>query len=73
LFFISPYSKHVSKRISELDPFSYEDMRIIGVIRQNQILTDSLRDIIIEKYDTIIFSGNDKKVFEALSWMEENN
>ena len=73
LFFISPYSKHVSKRIRELDPFSYEDMKVIGVIRKNQVLTDSLRDIIIEKYDTIIFSGNHKKVFEALSWMEENN
>ena len=73
LFFIIPLSKHVSKRLSELDPYSYEDMKVIGVIRKNQVLNDSLRDIIIEKYDTIIFSGNHKKVFEALSWMEENN
>jgi CPA2 family monovalent cation:H+ antiporter-2 len=73
LFFIGPYSKHVSKKLCELEPFNYEDMKVIGVIRQNQALTKSLRDLIIEKYDTIIFSGNHKKVFEAMSWMEENN
>jgi CPA2 family monovalent cation:H+ antiporter-2 len=73
LFFISPNSKHVSKKIGKLDPFKYEDMQIIGVIRHNQVITEALSDVIIEKYDTIIFGGNHKKVFEALSWMEENN
>jgi CPA2 family monovalent cation:H+ antiporter-2 len=73
LFFISPYSKHVSKTLRELEPFSYKDMKVIGVIRQNKVLTKALSDLPIEKYDTIIFSGNHKKVFEAMSWMEENN
>jgi Trk K+ transport system NAD-binding subunit len=73
LFFISPYSKHVSKRLRELDPFIYKDMKVIGVIRQNKVLTRALSELCIEKYDTIIFSGNHKKVFEAMSWMEENN
>jgi CPA2 family monovalent cation:H+ antiporter-2 len=73
LFFISPYSNHVSKKIIDLEPFHYEDIRIIGVIRQNQVLTESLQNIKIEKYDSIIFSGNHKKVFEALTWMENNN
>jgi len=73
LFFISPFSKHVSKNISELEPFHYEDMKIIGVIRRNQVLTKPLRDFIIKKYDTIIFSGNHNKVSEALTWMENNN
>ena len=73
LFFIGPYSKHVSKKLSELEPFNYEDMKVIGVIRQNKVLTQSLQDLLVEKYDTIIFSGNHKKVFEAMSWMEENN
>jgi len=73
LFFISPFSKHVSKRIRELKPFDYENMNIIGVIRQNKVLTKSLKDLIIEKFDTIIFSGNHKKVFQAMSWMEKNN
>ncbi len=73
LFFISPFSKHVAKNITDLEPFHYEDMKIIGVIRKNQVLTKSLRDLIIEKYDTIIFSGNHKKVSEAMTWFEENN
>jgi CPA2 family monovalent cation:H+ antiporter-2 len=73
LFFISPYSKYVSKMLKELDPFSYKDMNIIGVIRKNKVLTRALSELCIEKYDTIIFSGNHKKVFEAMTWMEENN
>lgn len=73
MFFISPFSKHVSKKIGELEPFHYEDMKIIGVIRQNTILSRSLEDLLIEKYDSIIFSGNHKKVYQALNWMEENN
>ncbi len=73
LFFIGPYSKHISKKLGELEPFNYEDMKVIGVIRQNKVVTQSLQDLLVEKYDTIIFSGNHKKVFEAMSWMEENN
>jgi hypothetical protein len=48
-------------------------MKVIGVIRQNKVLTRTLSELCIEKYDTIIFSGNHKKVFEAVCWMEENN
>ncbi len=73
LFFIGPFSKHISKKIEDLEPFSYEEMKIIGVIRRNSILTDSLKKLILEKYDTLIFSGNHKKVYEALTWMEGNN
>jgi CPA2 family monovalent cation:H+ antiporter-2 len=73
LFFISPYSKYVSKKLGDLDPFNYEDMMIIGVIRHNKILTESLEDLVIESLDTIIFSGIHAKVFDALSWMEKNN
>jgi len=73
MFFISPFSKHVSKKISELEPFNYEDMKIIGVIRRNKVLTRSLEELVIEKYDSIIFSGNHKKVYQAVNWMEENN
>ncbi|MGD2089115.1 MAG: cation:proton antiporter [Candidatus Aminicenantes bacterium] len=73
IFFISPFSKHVSKKISELEPFNYEDMKIIGVIRRNKLLTRSLEELVIQKHDSIIFSGNHKKVYQALNWMEENN
>jgi CPA2 family monovalent cation:H+ antiporter-2 len=73
MFFISPFSKHVSKKLSELEPFNYEDMKIIGVIRRNSLLTRSLEELVIEKQDSIIFSGNHKKVHQALIWMEENN
>jgi CPA2 family monovalent cation:H+ antiporter-2 len=73
LFFISPYSKHVAKKLCDLEPFHYEDMMIIGVIRHNTILTESLEDLVIESLDTIIFSGIHAKVFDALSWMEKNN
>jgi K+:H+ antiporter len=73
LFFIGPYSKHVSKKIIDIEPFHYEDIKIIGVIRHNQVLTESMQNINIEKYDSIIFSGNHKKVSEALTWMENNN
>jgi CPA2 family monovalent cation:H+ antiporter-2 len=73
MFFISPLSKHVSKKMAELEPFNYEDMKIIGVIRKNRVLTRSLEELVIEKYDSIIFSGNHKKVYQALNWMELNN
>ena len=73
LFFIGPYSRYVSKKIESLAPYHYNDMEIIGVIRKNQVLSDFSQVIIIEKFDTIIFSGNHKKVAEAMAWMEENN
>jgi len=73
LFFISPHSKHISKKIAELEPFDYEDVSIIGVIRKTKVITDSIKNLVIENYDTIIFCGNHAKVFEALTWMEENN
>ena len=73
LFFISPSSKHLARRVSDLEPYKYPDMEIIGVIRHNHILSDDIENLIIDKHDTIIFSGNHKKVYEALKWMEENN
>ena len=73
MFFISGNSKHISKKIIDLEPFHFEDFKIIGIIRQNTVLTKSLENIKIEKYDSLIFSGNHKKVFEALTWMENNN
>ncbi|KAA3608478.1 MAG: hypothetical protein D8M58_19575 [Calditrichaeota bacterium] len=73
MFFISPHSKHISKKIIDLEPSNYEDVEIIGIIRNTKILTDSLKDLVIENYDTLIFCGNHAKVFEALTWMEENN
>ena len=73
LFFVSPHSKHISKKLADLAAFNIEDANIIGVIRKTTILTDALQDLIIESYDTIIFSGNHSKVSDALTWMEENN
>jgi len=73
LFFISPHSSHVSKKIGQLKPFEYDDMNIIGVIRKNQVLTNSLSDLVLDKLDTVIFSGNHKQVSEAITWMENNN
>ena len=48
-------------------------MKIIGVIRQGEIISKSMENLVIEKYDSILFSGNHKTVFIALNWMEENN
>ncbi len=73
LFFISPHSKHISKKIMNIEPFKYDGAHIIGVIRNGKIITDSLKELVIENFDTLIFSGNHSKVFEALTWMEENN
>lgn len=73
LFFISPHSRFVDKKLESLDPFHYDGTEIIGVIRKTEVLSKPLGDLIIEKYDTIIFSGNHQKVFEAMTWMEENN
>ena len=73
LFFVGPYSKHVSKKISELEVYKFEDVKIIGVIRKNEVITQSLEDLTLQKYDSILFSGIHKKVFHALEWMEENN
>ena len=73
LFFVGPYSKHVSKKIGELEPYRFEDVKIIGVIRKNEVITKSLEEVTIQKYDSILFSGIHKKVFLALEWMEENN
>ncbi|MCK5075644.1 MAG: NAD-binding protein, partial [Calditrichia bacterium] len=73
LFFIGQYSRFVNKEIISLAPYNYNDMKIIGVIRKNMVLTDFSQVIIVEKFDTIIFSGNHKIVAEAMAWMEENN
>ena len=73
MFFVNPDSRHVSKKISELEPFNYEDMNIIGVIRDSNIVSLELEELVIQKYDSIIFSGNSKNVFQALNWMEKNN
>ena len=73
LFFISPHSRFVDKKLESLDPFHYDGTEIIGVIRKTEVLSKPLGNLIIEKYDTIIFSGNHQKVFEAMTWMEENN
>lgn len=73
MFFISPYSKHVSKKFVEMEPYNYDDVRIIGIIRQSKVLTKQLEKLEIQKFDTIIFSGNHKNVYKTLNWMEENN
>jgi CPA2 family monovalent cation:H+ antiporter-2 len=73
LFFVGPYSKHVARRLEDLEPFGYKSMEVIGVIRKNKVFTQKLSEFCIEEYDTIIFSGNHKQVFEAMCWMEENN
>ena len=73
LFFISPTSKHVGKKLAMLKPFNFEDIKILGVIRQNNILTESAADIELQSFDTILFCGNHAVVYEALNWMEKNN
>lgn len=73
LFFISPYSHFVGKKLESLDPYFYSDAEILGIIRKNEVLSKPKGDVIIEKYDTIIFSGNHQQVFDAMTWMEENN
>jgi len=73
LFFISPFSKHVGKKIGQLQPFNFEDITILGVIRQNSMLTEAVKEIELNSYDTILFSGNHAMVYDALTWMEENN
>jgi CPA2 family monovalent cation:H+ antiporter-2 len=73
MFFISPHSKHAGKKLSELAPLHFEDMEIIGVIRQNQILSENLQDLVLQGLDTIIFSGIHASVYAALTWMEKNN
>jgi CPA2 family monovalent cation:H+ antiporter-2 len=73
MFFVGPFSRYVAKKITDLEPYYYEDVKIIGIIRQDKVITESLEKLTIEKYDSIIFSGNHQKVFKALSWMEENN
>jgi CPA2 family monovalent cation:H+ antiporter-2 len=73
LFFITATSKHISQKIETLKPFTYPDMKIIGVIRHNEIITEKVKNMVIEPYDTLIFSGNHEQVFNALKWMEEHN
>lgn len=73
LFFISPHSKHAGKVLGKLEPFSYEDIKILGIIRQNKVLTELLSEVVLASFDTIIFSGNHAMVYKALDWMEKNN
>ena len=49
LFFVGPYSKHVNRKLKDLDPFNYDDMKVIGVIRQNKVLTQKLSGLAVEK------------------------
>ena len=73
LFFIGPHSQHIARKVGQLRPFHFEEAKIIGIIRNNEVLTELSEEMEINKFDSLIFSGNHKKVFEALTWMEENN
>jgi CPA2 family monovalent cation:H+ antiporter-2 len=73
LFFISPNSHHVGKKVTQLEPFKLEDIKILGVIRQNNMLTKNVHDIELQSYDTLLFCGNHAIVFQALDWLEKNN
>ncbi len=73
LFFVGSYSKFVSRKIEELEPWNMEGVNVIGVIRNSAVISKELSELKLEKFDTIIFSGFHKKVYEALHWMEENN
>ncbi len=73
LFFVGSHSKFVSREIGELEPWNMEGVNVIGVIRNSVVISKELAGLKLEKFDTIIFSGFHKKVYEALHWMEENN
>lgn len=73
LFFITPKSRHANQKMDSLAPFHFNSMKIIGIIRKDQILTEISKEFIIKQFDTIIFSGNHKKVAEAVNWMEDHN
>jgi len=73
LFFISPNSHHVGKKITQLEAFKLEDIKILGVIRQNNMLTKDVHNIELQSYDTLLFCGNHAIVFQALDWLEKNN
>ncbi|MBN2424539.1 MAG: cation:proton antiporter [Calditrichaceae bacterium] len=73
MFFIGPNSRHVSQKIANLEPFKYDGMKIIGLIRQDKVINKGLEDMALDKFDTIIFAGNHQQVYKALMWMEDNN
>ncbi|MCB0731144.1 MAG: cation:proton antiporter [Ignavibacteriae bacterium] len=73
MFFISSNSKLINLPVVELEPFNDNVVKLIGIIRNDQIYSENLQNIIIQQFDTIILFGNHKNIQEALSWFEKNN
>ncbi len=73
MFFISANSKLIDFKINDLEPFKENTVKLIGVIRNDEIYSENLENITIQQFDTIIFFGNHKNIQEALNWLESKN
>lgn len=73
MFFITPSSKHVSKQTGNLFPPSFDKIKIIGIIREKEIIVEPAENLVLKPFDTLILSGDHEQVFNALHWMEEND
>ncbi|MBK7106787.1 MAG: cation:proton antiporter [Ignavibacteriae bacterium] len=73
MFFISSSSKLISKNILEFEPVKNDVIKIIGIVRDNKIVADNLEFEKVQKFDTLILSGNHRNLETALNWFEANN
>ncbi|MBK8946575.1 MAG: cation:proton antiporter [Ignavibacteriae bacterium] len=73
MFFISSSSKLISKNIIEIDPVKNDLIKIIGIVRENKIISDNFDEEKIQKFDTLILSGTHRNLETALNWFETNN
>lgn len=73
MFFISSSSNIIGCKIDELEPVNKKLVKIIGVIRNDVVHADNLDEIMLDKFDTIIFFGNHINIQKAIHWFEDNN
>ncbi|MFZ1290805.1 MAG: cation:proton antiporter [Melioribacteraceae bacterium] len=73
MFFISSSSKLIGNKIADIDPVREEKIKIIGIVRDNKIVTENLENENIFKFDTLILLGTHKNLELATNWLESKN
>ena len=73
MFFISSSSKLIDKDILTIEPVKNDLIKVIGIVRDNRIISENIELEKVRKFDTLILLGTHRNLETALNWFESNN
>ena len=73
MFFVSTNSKLIGEVLINLPVVENKIVKIIGIIRDDIVHTESLDNYTLQQYDTLIFYGNHGNIQKAIDWFESQN